>query len=166
MIKTLNIYALKQNTTLRELDLETDDDNTIDWDILDSAVFNPTSLNGTYDSNHYCKITVHERDMTSIMGNFNTYDDPILNRRKKLYNILSTRNRQRRNAAYFESENIGIKHIPQILSLLKPFSEHYLHADNGLRKRGEVKPLSIAFEILRDWNMPQLYYGLNVMDEG
>ena len=158
--------ALKQNTTLRELDLELDEDHAIDWDILDSAVFDQSSLNGTYDSNHHCEITVHERDMTSIMGNFNTYDDPVLNRRKKLYNILSTRNRHRRNAAYFESDNIGIKHIPQILSLLKPFSEHYLHADNGLRKRGEVKPLSIAFEILRDWNMPQLYYGLNVMDEG
>ena len=90
-----------------------------------------------------------------------------MNRRKKIYNILSTRNRNRENAAYFESDNIGIKHMPQILALLKPFSVHYLgnyddkeddevDSEDG-KEDDEVEPLSIAYEIMRDWKMPELY---------
>ena len=88
----------------------------------------------------------------------------MLNRRKKIYTILSTRNKNRENAAHFESDNIGVKHMPQILALLKPFSEHHLHDKEGIRGEDEVEPLSIAYEIMRDWRMPELY-NLDVMEE-
>eukprot|EP00956_Cyclotella_meneghiniana_P011582 scaffold16276_cov49-Cyclotella_meneghiniana.AAC.2 len=67
--------------------------------------------------------------------------------------------------------------MPQILALLKPFSEHYLgnyddkeddevDSEDGKeddevdskddKEDDEVEPLSIAYEILRDWKMPEL----------
>ena len=85
------------------------------------------------------------------------------NRRKKIYTLLSKRNRRRENASFFEQDGIGIKHIPQILSLLKPFSEHYGQT-LWRQEEDEVKPLSIAYEIMRDWRMPELYY-LDQMEE-
>ena len=81
-----------------------------------------------------------------------------------LYTILSTRNGQRKHAAYFESDHISIKHIPQILALVKPFSEHYLNDRGGALGEDEVEPLSILYEIMRDWKMPELYNFLDKMD--
>ena len=72
----------------------------------------------------------------------------------------------RQNAAHFESDDISIKHIPQILSILKPFSEHALYnEDYDTGDEHEVTPLSIAYEILRDWKMPELYSYLDRVDE-
>jgi len=121
-------------------------------------------LNAAYHSNHHCNLYLYGVGINSNIRKFNTCDDSAKNRRKKIYNILSTRNRNRENAAYFESHHIGINHIPQILSLLVPFSQHHLHDINGRQEKDEVKPLSIAFEILRDWKMPELY-NMDKMDE-
>eukprot|EP00956_Cyclotella_meneghiniana_P042224 scaffold248394_cov46-Cyclotella_meneghiniana.AAC.3 len=148
--------ALRQNTTLRHLELEYDGTG----DILESVIFDQSSLNAAYDSNHSCHI-----DDTPEICWFNMCTNPVLNRRKKLYNILSRRNRNRENAAYFESDDIGIKHIPQILSLLKPFSEHHINDEDAVEEEDDVHPLSIAFEIMRDWKMPELYNNLSVMNE-
>ena len=101
-------------------------------------------------------------DLGGLHGLY-TYD-PIWNRRKKIYTILSRRNRSRKNAAHFDSDGIGIKQIPQVLSLLKPFSEHHLHDKDAIQGVDEVVPLSVAYEIMRDWKMPELY-NLEPMDE-
>jgi len=151
--------ALRQNKTLRELNLRSNHGSDDWYYTLESVVFDCESLNGAYDSNHHCLLKI------SRTAKFNIYDDPVLNRRKKLYNILSTRNRQRENAACFEYDEIGIKHIPQILSMLKLFSEHHVDEEDGWQEVNEVCPLSIAFEIMRDWKMPELYNNLSVMNE-
>eukprot|EP00956_Cyclotella_meneghiniana_P032045 scaffold86245_cov21-Cyclotella_meneghiniana.AAC.1 len=101
--------ALSKNTSLRELKFWFDDsDIPGNWRLLSSVVFDQTSLNSSHDSNHHCHLDL---DICGIqtypIGNFNMYEDPTLNRRKKIYNILSSRNRNRENAAYFESDNIG-----------------------------------------------------------
>ena len=78
---------------------------------------------------------------------------------------MSTRNRRRVNAPFFEQDGIGIKHIPQILSLLKTFSEHSIKTGGREEEDDdEVNPLSIAYEIMRDWRMPELYNSV-FMDE-
>ena len=48
--------------------------------------------------------------------------------------------------------------------MLKLFSEHYLHDENRMQEESEVNPLSIAFELMRDWKMPELY-NLESMEE-
>eukprot|EP00956_Cyclotella_meneghiniana_P039790 scaffold179441_cov26-Cyclotella_meneghiniana.AAC.1 len=156
--------ALRHNTTLCRLDFRFRDPPTNLY-LLESAIFDSTSLNAAYYSNHHCRLYLDGYDrMTSIDYKFNTYREPKLNRQKKIYTLLSKRNRCRENASFFEQDGIGIKYIPQILSLLKPFSEHHLHHYDGIRGEDEVKPLSIAYEIMRDWRMPELY-NLDQMDE-
>ena len=163
--------SLRNNTTLRELKLWSNTTLPDNWRILEPVVFDQTSLNTAYDSNHFCYIDINiaELPAPSAIYRFNTCNDPALNRRKKIYTILSTRNGQRKNAAYFESDHISIKHIPQILALVKPFTEHYLNDRGGALGEDEVEPLSILYEIMRDWKMPELYnlpnLRLDQMDE-
>eukprot|EP00956_Cyclotella_meneghiniana_P032164 scaffold87139_cov22-Cyclotella_meneghiniana.AAC.1 len=153
--------TLRHNNTLCRLRFRFGDPPT-NWNLLESAIFDSTSLNASYDSNHHCHLYIYSPG--SDIGRFNTCDDRALNRRKKIYVLLSKRNRRRENASFLEQDGIGIKHIPQILSLLKPFSEHHLHDKKGTQGDDEVKPLSIAYEIMRDWRMPELYR-LDQMEE-
>lgn len=157
--------ALRNNTTLRKLVIEASPDHIpTNWNHIESAVFNQRSLNAAYDSNHVCSIKI-THTQSSILDKLNKYNDPVNNRRKKIYNILSTRNRRRENTAHFESDGISVKHIPRILALLKPLSEHHLRDNNGSQHEDEVKPLSIAFEIMRYWKIPELYNNLDLMEE-
>eukprot|EP00956_Cyclotella_meneghiniana_P024099 scaffold48075_cov39-Cyclotella_meneghiniana.AAC.1 len=159
--------AIRNNTSLRKLLFGFDDPSEFpgNWHLLASTVFDQTSLNSAHDSNHHCHLNLEISGIqTHPISRFNMYEDPILNRRKKIYNILSAWNRKRENAAYFESDNISIKHMPQILALLKPFSKHYLDDEEG-KEDDEVEPLSIVYEIMRDWKMPELYNYLDVMEE-
>jgi len=121
--------------------------------LLESVIFDHTSLSAAYDSNHHCRLS----GVTSNITKFNAYRDPTLNRRKKIYNILSSRNKNRENASYFETDGIDIKYMPRILALLKPFSEYHLHEERGGQDKEDVNPLSITYEIMRDWKMPELY---------
>eukprot|EP00956_Cyclotella_meneghiniana_P015726 scaffold24401_cov42-Cyclotella_meneghiniana.AAC.2 len=154
--------SLRQNTTLRKL-LITHESPPYNWDLLDSIIFDSSNLNTAYYSNHHVCLE-YINNFYSEVEEFNTCNDPIWNRRKKIYTILSRRNRSRTNAALFDSDGIGIKQIPQVLSLLKPFSEHHLHDEHAIQGDDEVVPLSIAYEIMRDWRMPELY-NLDPMDE-
>eukprot|EP00956_Cyclotella_meneghiniana_P010976 scaffold15382_cov104-Cyclotella_meneghiniana.AAC.2 len=157
--------ALRSNTTLHKLTVGFNSyPIPSNWHYIGSAIFNCTSLNAVYNSNHHCSIRMTQ-PQSSILDKFNKCNDPVKNRRKKIYNILSTRNRRRENAAYFESDGIRIKHIPQILASLKSLSEHYLGDKRGSQHVDEVKPLSIAFEIMRDWKIPELYNYLDLMEE-
>eukprot|EP00956_Cyclotella_meneghiniana_P020721 scaffold36945_cov42-Cyclotella_meneghiniana.AAC.2 len=159
--------ALRNNTSLGTLKLRFGAPFVLpeNWHLLTSVVFDQTSLNSAHDSNHYCHLEIlSPQHNTSAISKFNMYGNPVLNRRKKIYHILSTRNRNRENAAYFESDDIGIKHMPRILALLEPFSEHYLDGDRR-KDDDEVEPLSIAYELLRDWKMPELYNCLDCMEE-
>eukprot|EP00956_Cyclotella_meneghiniana_P002400 scaffold2686_cov70-Cyclotella_meneghiniana.AAC.3 len=158
--------ALRHNTTLRQLMFRFHEPPS-NLDLLKSVVFDRSGLDSAYYSNHHCKITIlreevigHdiiESDITADVRNFNKCYDHVMNRRKKIYNILSTRNMNRENAAYFESRGMSINHIPQILSVLKPFSEHHLYEESGRQEEDEVTPLSIAYEIMRDWKIPEVY---------
>eukprot|EP00956_Cyclotella_meneghiniana_P003404 scaffold4111_cov43-Cyclotella_meneghiniana.AAC.1 len=157
--------SLRHNTTLRKLCI-THTNPPNNWDLLESIIFDCSSLNTAFYSNHHTRLRYSwslDRCNSNI-EKFNMCNDPILNRRKKVYTILSRRNRSRKNAALFDSDGISIKQIPQILPLLKPFSEHHLHDEDAIQGDDEVVPLSIAYEIMRDWKMPELY-NLDHMDE-
>eukprot|EP00956_Cyclotella_meneghiniana_P005879 scaffold7713_cov31-Cyclotella_meneghiniana.AAC.2 len=116
--------ALRHNTTLRRLRFRFPDPPT-NLNLVESVIFDSTSLNAAYNSNHHCNLYIFFAGRAgSDICRFNTCNDPTLNRRKKIYTLLSKRNRRRENASFFEQDGIGIKHIPQVLSLLAPFSEH------------------------------------------
>lgn len=154
---------LRRSTTLQLLWITRFRNSPNNWDLLESAIFDCSSLNNAHDSNHCTRLRNHHTYVgynsghNSDIEEFNTCNDPTLNRRKKIYTVLSRRNMSRMNAAHFDSEGISIKQMPQILSLLKPFSEHHLGDENAIQGKDEVVPLSIAYEVLRDWKMPELY---------
>ena len=97
--------ALRNNTSLRELSLGSDHDHVLpgNWQLLPSIVFDQTNLNSAYDSNHHCHLVIESPQFqpcqTYPNSKFNKYEDPMKNRREKIYHILSTRNRNRENAA-------------------------------------------------------------------
>jgi len=95
--------SLRHNTTLRKLLIT--NKNPSNWDLLESIIFNCSSLNTAYYSNHHVCLGYHTR-LYSDIEKFNTCNDPTLNRRKKIYTILSRRNRSRKNAAHFDSDGI------------------------------------------------------------
>jgi len=154
--------ALKHNTNLRRLDIE---DMDVELGNLSFVIFDDSSMNAAYATNHYCKIET--TDSSDSFHMFNRYNHPKYNMRKKIYYVLSKRHQSRENASCFDSEGIDIKHLPNILAILKPYSEHYLEAGEfPTRKREsiEVEPLSIVYEIMRGWRMPELYNFLDKMD--
>eukprot|EP00956_Cyclotella_meneghiniana_P031142 scaffold80795_cov76-Cyclotella_meneghiniana.AAC.3 len=146
--------AIKHNTTLRVLKLCTNLDQSY---LFDSLVFDDTSLNALYHSNHSCKIRHSFSHQPFRDLDLNPYHDRNLNLKRKIYTLLSRRNRQNENAACFDSEGIMIKHLPHILSLLKPYSEHNYCDQWFPADADEVKPLSITYEIMKGWKMPELY---------
>ena len=152
--------ALKHNTNLRRLDIKNMD---VELGNLSFVIFDDSSMNAAYTTNHYCKI---ETTDSSDSYMFNRYNDPKLNMRKKIYYVLSKRHQSRENASCFDSEGIDIKHLPNILAILKPYSDHHLEADIFTRKQEsiEVVPLSIVYEIMRGWRMPELYNFVDKMD--
>eukprot|EP00956_Cyclotella_meneghiniana_P015155 scaffold22996_cov59-Cyclotella_meneghiniana.AAC.2 len=168
-------YALEQNTSLRLLSVV---GVTPKLDDLYSTIFSDYSMNAVHTSNHYCYIRTSDSS-GSPFDMFNRYKCPIFNMRKKIFYLLSERHRSWDNAHCFDSEGIGIKHLPNILALLKPYAEHHLsdamdiepyteyYLANGGREDIEVEPLSIAYEIMRSWRMPELYnlsYKLDASD--
>ena len=159
--------ALRNNKTLSKLSFVfLTVPNNFYLGCLVPLVFDRTSLNSAYESNHHCILELFSRDINGWNTKQINTGNEMWNRKKKIYTILSSRNMNRQNAAHFESDDISIKHIPQILSILKPFSEHALYnEDYDTGDEHEVTPLSIAYEILRDWKMPELYSYLNLVDE-
>ena len=102
--------ALKHNTKLRRLCLS--EGNSISmqgWKAFLEANFDDTSLNSAADSNHTCGIA-YPTDVMLRLGDFGTINgyalsgtsfDPVYARQKKIYSILSSRNRKFSNADHF-----------------------------------------------------------------
>ena len=116
-------------------------------------MYDPTSLNSIADCNHTCRI--EGIDFDSVLGN-RPETTPLDNRRRKLYHLISLRNREGSNVRHLNSEfgdededEITLKLVPRVL-------ERVHHYSNGYRPSCWT-PLSITYEILRGWKMPELY---------
>jgi len=150
--------ALKHNTNLKILDLQ----------LLHKAVFDKTSLNSAADSNHTCRVCfpdnegVGARELNSYLPPRPAkvvWYDPIYVRQKKVYSVLSARNRSLSNVDHFD-EDMPVELLPHILTSIEQYSNY--HDVNSLpedtihppphQDTQDVKPLSIMFEILQRWD--------------
>ena len=93
-------------------------------------------------------------DLDFVPENLST--TPKQNRTQKLYHLLSLRNREGSNVRHLNSEfgdededEITLKLVPRVLESVHRCSEGY--------RPTTVRPLSIMYEILRGWKMPELY---------
>ena len=137
--------ALKRNTNLRRLYLGQNDITGIGRDALRHAVFDSTSLNTVAASNHTCFIEGIDFD------HINEEEEPKVNRGRKIFSLLSSRNREGVNVHHLDAEfdDDSLKLVPKVLESVS------IYAIYG--KTDDVYPLSITYEILRSWKMPILY---------
>ncbi|KAL7523629.1 hypothetical protein ACHAXR_000259 [Thalassiosira sp. AJA248-18] len=156
--------ALKHNTNLQRLFLEDNDMTDVGFSALKKVVFDWTSLNSVADSNHSCLIVCG-----TSSGNY--FCDPQSNKEEKICSLLSSRNEEGTNSFHLDLEFGGdsLKLLSKVLECVNNYSRRYTRKMDGhgvipineySREDGcveLVRPLSIMYEILRSWNMPELY---------
>jgi len=148
--------ALKHNTNLKMITLKFNFNQKITsagWDALGKAVFDERSLNSANDSNHSCRISFPSDEgigVQNINGDPNSTDwiHPLNVRQKKIYLVLSSRNRTMSNVENFD-EDLSSELLPDMLSSIQTYSDYYF-ADNP--RRDVHNPLSITYEILKHWD--------------
>jgi len=159
--------ALKHNSNLVGLHIGDNNITKTGWKALRKAIFDKTSLNSAADSNHTCKIDfpggnhfkyvrtingVSDRDRDHV-GNF----DPWIVRQKKIYSILSSRNRGGSNVDYFD-EDMPVELLPNMLRSIQKYANYHIPETDEDKEytppqdNSDVKPLLIMFEILQRWD--------------
>ena len=141
--------ALKRNTNLRRLRLGQNDITVIGRDALRNAVYDCTSLNAVAASNHTCNIEGLDFGNAPI----SYINSPEVNRGRKIYSLLSSRNRVGTNVRHLDAEfeDDSLKLVPKVLESV------HICAGYVDPSASAVHPLSIMYEILRSWKMPALY---------
>jgi len=150
--------ALKHNTTLSVLNLTNNNLTSAGWKALSKALFDKTSLYSAADSNHTCSIDFPSdnaafADVLEINGGTD-WLEPILVRQKKIYSILSARNRSLSNIDHFD-DDMPVELLPNILTTIERYAKYHEtneEDDAPLQDSQDVKPLSIVFEILQRWD--------------
>ena len=144
--------ALKQNTNLQSLYMRGNNNITpTGFEKIRTAIYNPLSLNGVASCNHTCWVDCI-RDNDQFVGNYSGMT-PQQRRRRKLYNFLSSRHAVGSNARHLNAE-LGegafvTKLVPRVLECIEQCS--------GDRRSGRPTPLSICYELMRSWKMPELF---------
>ena len=149
--------ALKQNSNLEVLNLYDNNFTEVGVKALREAAYDSTSLNSVADSNHTCR--VEGVDFGGIPSNPYDRENSGHARAQKLYHLLSSRNREGTNVRHLNSEFGGedddkedtLALVPKVLECVYRYSHE--------RVNSSVPPLSIMYEILRSWKMPELYDG-------
>ena len=152
---------LGRNSRLRILSLGGNAISFDGWDSMKNAVFNSSDFNSLASSNHTCQVlgmpgenlphshpdcsrTFNNKLSLSKSGNWN----------QKIYSLLSNRNEKGSNAFHLDIE-LGddyLKLVPKVLEILARF-----RGGRTMELAEAVPPLSIMFELLRDWKMPLLF---------
>jgi len=94
--------ALKQNTNLQHLHLGDHNIDIIGCNELSNAIYDSTSLNSMADCNHTCTVTGVATPVYIPMNHLNI--TPMDRRAKKIYHLLSLRNREGSNVQHLNSE--------------------------------------------------------------
>ena len=144
--------ALKQNTNLQQLHLGGGNMTTAGFEKIRAAIYDSSTLNAMESCNHSCLVDCAENDPGCMVGNDGDLT-PLLRRRHKLYNLMSVRHAEGSNARHLNAElgggPIGVKLVPRVLECIEKCSVDGL-IDSPV-------PLSLYFELMRSWKMPELY---------
>ena len=155
--------ALKDNTKLRTLNIGDNSVTNAGWEALGKAVFDKTSLNSAADSNHTCWIDFpeddNEFDEVRKINGISTggyiyrkiqHFDPTYVRQRKIYSILSARNRSSSNVEHFD-DDMPVELLPDMLASIQKYAGYHVPNSEGIPPQdpADVKPLSIMFEILQ-----------------
>ena len=162
MVLILVARNLKHNTELRSLKIRNNYLTNIGWEALSKTVFDKISLNSAADSNHTCHIDFpsnhkydHVREINSEESSEH-YLRPKYVRQKKIYLILSQRNKNSSNVDHFD-DDMPVELLPGVLLTIQKFANYHDETDEEKeikpsQDNSDVKPLSIMFEILQRWD--------------
>ena len=149
--------SLRRNTTLRSFSLY--DNNFIDAgkEALRRLLWDNSSLNAAADTNHCCIIDMggdfSGPHYIPIFDDWNSHEERQVNRGRKIYHLLSSRNKTMSNAKYFENNDAKI--LPNMLTCVQKYHDASIHYDlkNKMYKHDpKVDPLSIVYEVMRKWD--------------
>ena len=117
--------ALKRNTHLEQLILGGNDITDIGRDALRNSLLDSTTLNTIADSNHSCN--VGGIDLDDDISNNNRLLDDKVNRGRKMYSLLSSRNREGVNVHHLfdeEFDDDSMKLVPKVLECVHIYAGH------------------------------------------
>ena len=146
--------ALKCNTNLVTLDLTDNNISKDGWSALRKAEFDDTSLNSAADSNHTCAIKypsggdeIQGLDTSEMNGDpdSSVVFDPMYIRQKKIYSVLSSRNRECSNVGHFD--DVPVELLPDMLDPIQQYSKYHIGKDTPGQASRDVNPLSLVYEI-------------------
>ena len=158
--------ALKKNTNLRYLNIlgnnladagwDDDDGSTIvtepGWDALRKAEFDSTSLNSATDSNHTCFIRIpSHNEINGEDDNEGPFDRKAL-RQKKIYSILSARNRKCSNSNVLYFSDVPVEFLPDMLISIQQYSGYYTGYNAPPKHHKHAESLSVVYEVMRRWD--------------
>ena len=161
--------ALRSNTTLRYLDVGLfHKDRTITN--LGARAFrllvnDESNLNSVALSNHSCHIrgvgppTLNEHFWWDEIRSWDTTrlrKETELNRARKIYNILSLRNKSLSNVQHFDG--IDVKILPNMVEAVQRYSG-LVNEQSEVEQDHNVKDLSIVYEVMRKWDKVFSLYG-------
>src|SRR6056300_1287377 len=95
------------------------------WAALRKVEFDETSLNSAADSNHTCTIKypiIQGLDISDMNGNSRYHFAPLKVRQKKIYSVLSSRNRQCSNVGHFD--DVPVEFLPDMIRTFEQSSEY------------------------------------------
>ena len=118
------------------------------------AEFDSTSLKSAADSNHAC----HIRPVSNFNGNLNEspietewrHFEPKANRQKKIYHVLSSRNKECTNAQHFG--DAPVEFLPDMLSSIQQYSNYHAGENTPPKHDKDVNALSLVYELMRKWD--------------
>jgi len=159
--------ALKHNTNLETLDLANNNISKSGWEALRKTEFDDTSLNSAADSNHTCYVKypsgddeIEGLDTSQMNGNldsdFTFFSECV--RQKKVYSVLSTRNRLCSNVGHFDE--VPVEFLPEMLRTFQQYSNYHVPEHTPSQGTNDVNPLSLVFEVCRYWDKSLAVYEL------
>jgi hypothetical protein len=134
--------ALRTNSTLRNFSIDAMGITDVGVEALGLALCDKSSLNSAADSNHTCTLALDWYDIS----NYNWDKQWQINRGRKIYSILSSRNETMSNVQHFG--NIDLKILPNMLEAVQKYSTYVSKYDPKVKK-----PLSIVYEVMRKWGL-------------
>ncbi len=145
--------ALQSNTSLRRLNLANNHITSVGKEALRLVLQNDSSLNLIADSNHSCCVVLNQFDFWNVaFVGWNEKPDSF-NRARKIYNLLSKRNKSRSTPNVQHFDDIDIKLLPSILEAVQRYASVVYSFDRHRPGYCRVEPLSIVYEVMRKWDI-------------
>ena len=140
--------ALRSNRSLRLLQLSGNTINDDGKEAFRLVLNNDSSLNSIADSNHSCRV-----DAVFHFDCWNVCKKPeSFNRARKIYNLLSKRNKSMSTSNVQHFDGIDVKILPFMLRAVQTYASEEYPYDCERVDYCRVEPLSIVYEVMRKWD--------------